>query len=1171
MEANKVESLKLIESGEALSTLTEELKRIPPFKVMLQDCLQDALGEEVVIKLPVSKIHINVVAGVDPRQKEPVGRLLNVLLDCLQRGRAPEYDPALYAVYDSPNSTDALDVFQGIGISGIEKILADLVQKLSVHYVSILQQHWETVRKYNTQGAFPRDSRKAALGALQAILFARELEAVAEQGGITQNERAHISSLVRPSLAGTCYGIFIEGPGGAYVEQGAMFAVPLNAIVQDELIPGSDGAIVLYSSTRGIEKFASSSGLQRTLLQRLTSEDTREEFLQTLSINERDGFSYVPEIRYLKVHDNLFEHYSDKFLKRVYSDVAHHLDLLNKADSDFEAVISAVESVQSLVDIPRHAKSRNARLVQLMMRNAWPSWLKKASGTEQEVYVSLEQKSLESQVKYYEATLGATSFKDYARVAVEDFISQGADERIDPDTIFVNIRHTVKLADGRKVELNERKTLTQAFMYGVHDQEGRYEIVLEGFYNNPILSPANIAWAIQSLNLRVVYNTARRRLYSQADVIESMQERLGRKTALTIYGAILQKHVSPAAQDMVMRYNFGDPSIETTGVALATRFKPMKDLVVYRRKGADAHRYAHVLYAPGFPTGREWFQFPDMESLQRQFGSWAFTSEGLAYLRGQEYPSDLEGLERFYQEKEPNLMLQQWWWSSVHLTRWIEDGPLKGSVKNIIDWEADEAEVVTPLWYRNAQKGDQHLLNRLNTDFKAINQHSQGKLDIEPFHKFARNLVMKTLNDYLSRFGAHPEIDPDEVWVKFHADSKISLTNLFIQWQLWRSDVSIFEKFFFSANPFGGKILDFKEQMRSATFWTFSNQPIAALNGQVINAVIDLMPGEKYIEYLRAKFLNAPDADLKASLYRELKQNEMLRSALTQKMKGEMPQEQFDWLKSLIGGFDHDLPTGGVITGGRSPGIGVYGFTLEGRKLQGAYVFGRRINGREQLIVYVPDTFNGKDFFPAEELTTRLENSFFKENILKLVRFEHRKVVQAKLDKYKSWTPGDEPAPVLKNSYPVLQFKSEYLDMIGSFLSDVDYQTTSPLEAVWQDAKILFEFAVDVISLLVPPVGLAASLLRITHSVVQGIVASSEGDDKAANAFFATAWRGAIMLYIGKVAAVGAPVSAYGLLSNIKDISDLLSTATGVSVGISYVTAVAVPQHNIESTTRLIA
>ncbi|KAA0985530.1 dermonecrotic toxin domain-containing protein [Pseudomonas sp. ANT_J28] len=1151
---------KLAEVSEAIKQLSSQLANAPSFKGLLQECVLKEL-QQLDSEVYVSRVFINRRDSASASANEPTGVLNDVVMECLLRGRAPVYNAAEYGVYDWRDSTAEEDRHPVLDIVTIGKLIAELLLNLPEKYAAVIDGYWSASQGSDATGR-PLSTRKSILRTLYVRLFWRELAVMAAEGGLTPDDEKKVNELASPLLPSAFYGVSVQLHKGGFAALASTFVMRLDGQSLGAIIPATDSAVIVYTPSRGVEKFATSRALHEALKKRLSEPDHRAELLKGLSSDDVDQVSNSPDIRYSRIDEDVFSAGINAALKKQRANIVRQLREMNGSRWDNEKSVQEIGSMLHLEEMTKDAKGRAAVFIKLISRNARPGWLKESYETNQEIYASLEQRLLESEVKLHEATKGASTFKNYVHGVVGDFISPGTDERIDPDTIFVTVRHTVKLADGKKVEHSERKTLTQAFMYGAHDQEGQYVVAVEEFYNNPRLSPSNIAQAIQSLNLRVEFNMARQRVYSQDHVVELMRERLGRKTALTMFGAILQNHVTSVAQDIVQRFNFGDPSIETTGISLKARFKPMKDLMVYRRKSADVNRSTHVLYAPDFPTGQEWSQFPDLKSLQQQIGRWAFDKKGQTYLRGKGYSSEREELEKIYHVEEPSLMLQEWWWSSIQLTQWIEDSPLKGSIQNVISWEADEVEVATPWWYRNSNVADQLLLNRLNADFKAIYQISKDKLDIEPFHKFARSLVMKTLNEYLSRTGSNPQIDPDEVFVKFHGVSKISLTNLFIQWQLWPKSGS--------AVGTGIDYIFNGDGSTPAHFWTFTNQSIQRLNGRVVDALIRLMPGEKYIEYLRAKFLHAPDVDLKVSLYRKLKQNEMFRSALTQKMKGEMSQEQSNWLKGLIDGFYRDILREGNIVAGGKPGIGVYEFTLEGRKLEGAYVFGRKVNGHDEFIIYIPDTPDGEDFFPVNKLAARLKDLRYCQHILKLARLEDRNAIENKISRYSHSKDPISSTPVLENSYPVLTFKQEYGSMIGRFIADVDYQTTSPAELIWQEAKILIDLALDVVSLLIPPVGIVVSVLRITHSVVLGIVASSEGDDKAANAHFATAWRAAIILYIGKVASVGAPVNAVGLLSSIKDIADLLSTITGVPVGISYITAVAVPQHDVQSTTRLI-
>ncbi|MCO8314330.1 dermonecrotic toxin domain-containing protein [Pseudomonas mandelii] len=1170
MEFNKeAEGASLRELGEALENISQELKRIPSFRVILQDALRDELWK-VSEGTRLSSLVVNVVAGATPLKKEPLGRLLDVVMECLQSGRVPNYDANTYGVFDHPSFTSPEDIIAEIPISAIEMLVADVLKKLPVYYTSAVQQYWESPTVQKEGGAYPQLTRKSALGVLEAILFNRELDALAIQSVITQQERALIGTTLQAGLTGTCYGVFIEAQNGKYIEQNSMFVVPLKAPVYEQLVSGEQGAVVLYCASRGIEVFSSCSELEQTLLSRLGSPDTQEEFLQAVPLSERAGFAFVPAVRFLKVRANLFERFAQKRLHTMYSDVTWHMESIGKPGSDLDKTVVTVESVQSLSGILDQAKQRQAQLLKRVEQNAWPQWLKNTSEVNQEVYVSLQKLLLEAEVKHHETTDGIASMKDYARLAVEDFLSPSADERVNPDNIFVKIVHTVPLANGQKVELSESKTLTQAFMQGGHDEAGQYRIILEEFTNHPKLTPANIMRSIRDFNIRVSYGSALRTIYSRPEVAESMREVFGRKTALSMFSAILQRHVSPNAQDLVTRYNLGDPSIESMGVHLRGRIKPFRSLLVYRRKGPDAARGAHVIHTPEFPTGQEWHEFADLKKLRHAIARWVFDPRLWTYLKAQSYASDSAEVENSYLAHNPHEMLKEWWWSYIELRGFSEDGPLKGAVQNYIVWDVDQANVVTPQWYAKAKTSDQRLLNRLNSDSKALYHHSKDMLDIQPFKEFSRKLVAKELSGYLNRSGTSVEINPDEVWVEFHADSKISLTELFIQWQLWSSDINAFVKFFSWVRPGAAHLIALKEELRTASFWTFTNQPIAQLNASVINDLIDLKPGEKYLQYLREKFLDAPDVGLKINLYRKTKQNEMLRAALVQKIKGELSQNQFDWLQGLINGFDQDLPREGVITVGGKPGIGVYELTLQGRAITGAYVFGRNVNGRDEFMVYVPNTLDGKDFFPIAELASRLASHECRSAVMSLVRLEHMEAVKSLVDSYWTVRPLVTTTPELTNSYRIRSFSNQYKERIGQIIADVDFQTTSSWEAFWKDARILAEFALDLASMFIPPLGLALTVLRITHSVVQGVVATSLGLDDAANAHFASAWRGAIMLYVGKVGAIGAPVNPLALLSNVRDFADVMTAVTGVEVGINYVTAVTTPPSVVNSTTRLL-
>ncbi|MFJ2486859.1 dermonecrotic toxin domain-containing protein [Pseudomonas sp. NPDC087639] len=1163
MEVRSLDESGFGRLGEALAALSDHLKGVPAFDFILRACLKRALGE-FAPGIDERLVHINVRGNVKPKQMEPVGGLFHVLNDCLQRGRAPTYDAQYYAIYDRPLSTDTRNLYPAVSLASVEKLLTHLFRNLPDYYVAALQEYWAGKDESKGQFSLPR---KMTLGELQANLFLNELEVLADEGAISREELQRIRYRVQPGSRGSWYGVFIGSRGDAYSEQRSMFAIPLEAPVNDELVPRADTAIVLYSPTHGVEKFSSSAQLHQTLEQRLMSGDSREVFLRSLAINERETFPTAPEFRYLKVEADLFARISDNGIEKSCADVVKQLARFTDPDSDFVSVVASVTSAQSLPDIPRLAKARQAVLLRQAQRNRWPVWLKNAGSTNQEVYEALQQRLLESEVQYHEVTKGFASLKDFAKNEVEAFISPGKDVRIDPDSIFVNIRNVLKVTNGQQIETKERKTLTQAFMYGVHDRGGQYEIAVENQPFNPKFTPSNLINSIISLNVRNRYNDARQAVYSKREVFDALREVQGKRTALSIFSAVLQKHVSSRANDMVNRYNFGDLSFMSGEIKLGAKYEAFKDLRYFAQK-LNREDFI-VLYAPGFPSGQEWFEFPNSRQLRNELLAWVQDDEIWEYLKGQAVLSDVN---RMVAEVTGDSWTLRWiGQSSFEFPFTTEDYPLENAVKNILSWEAKQIEAFTPQWFRKASVEEQGLSVRLHTELKAIQNIAKDDLKIVPFKEFARDLVMKTFAQYWDRKGLKvPVFDPENVRVKINNVPEMTLTNLFIQWQTWRSDVSIFEKILSAVVP-GVSIAigELRDYLRTAKF---SGSVPRALNVQVINDLIDLKPGELYEAYLEKQFISTPRRALKEVFYRELKQNEMLTAALAQKIRRTISNEDFNWLKALIDGLDRNSPGTDLYTVGAQsvPDVGVYHFTLEGRKIHGAYIFSRQFNGRLQSVVYTPGTHDGNDFFPVEQLSARLEDSAFKGHVLRMVSLEDQKAVKQLTDKYKSGGTRERP-PVLYNAYGVgNEFKHEYVALVKRFMADVDYQTTSTWEAVWVDAKILIGVALDVVSLFVPPVGAVVSVLRIAYTIVEGISASLDGDKEAANAYFASAWRAAIMFYIGKISGVGNSVSAYGLLSQIKDYADLLSDVTGVPVGISYVTAVAVAPHRVESTTRLI-
>ncbi|POA46732.1 hypothetical protein C1893_18525 [Pseudomonas sp. MPR-ANC1] len=352
---------------EAMVALSKRLESVPTFNAVLLSCLKKAL-EKVAPGADASIFHINYHGNTKLPPTEPVGPLFHVLSDCLRLGRTASYDPKLYGVYDRPHSNDSRDVLAGISLVKLETLLADVCRKLPDYYVAALEAYWAETDAIKGAYSIPK---KAILAQFQSTIFSSELERLFDEGGISRGELQRIQSEIRPGSRGNWYGIFVGNAGEAYREHRSMFALPLGAAIRDELIPGTDSTIVLYSPSRGIEKFASSAELHRALENRLTSRDTREQYLQTLTSNEQKLLPDSPEFRYLKVEADLFERFSESFISKSRDVITQSLAQLAEPDTDFESVVSAVELAQRVPVMLEQARLRRARLFQLMQKNIW--------------------------------------------------------------------------------------------------------------------------------------------------------------------------------------------------------------------------------------------------------------------------------------------------------------------------------------------------------------------------------------------------------------------------------------------------------------------------------------------------------------------------------------------------------------------------------------------------------------------------------------------------------------------------------------------------------------------------------------------------------------------------------------------------------------------------------
>ncbi|RON39271.1 hypothetical protein BK666_27815 [Pseudomonas frederiksbergensis] len=1138
---------KLIVLNEIHLALAAECDLIPTVNVMFRTLVQDALNERG-LELDVNDIYINKVAA-DPKDNyQPVGSLFEVIGECLERRLKPQYTIGVYGVFNQPGSTSQSSQIKDLSIYQVEKLIENVLINLVPGYDFHLKDYWATAVGQDAQG---RDllAPKDRLEQLHGKSFWAELDVCANTGVLTATEqvwinKAYLASSVWPQAI---FNIALTGRDGTTRVLASAFVIQIEGANKPELFPVNDGfTCALYLPAEGLKKFVNASSLHQYITAVLKSGSSRKLLLDELPVEVAGTVTDTDKIRFFNIAEDLFKFCTTTRLEKQALDIAHYWKQTQEGEHDFITTMDALHNSQRPGQWVSQGRARAARYLDLATRHAWPHWLKVARPADQQRYVALEKAHLQAEVDVHERAGDAISLRAYAHSHVEKQLFQRTGAQIDPDQIVVTLRHVFRLG-AKKIEHEEKMSLTELSISGLHNKEARFLFKVEG-PRAALLSQGLLESVIETLDLRVKYLDYRRAAFRQRQVTDALIEKAGRLTALSVFGASLQKHLSPAGLDVVQRCNLGDRALTVWGLVFRDGHLPFKDLLVY---GQPDHgtQLPHVLYAPDAPNGQDWFEFASHTELVQYVADWCAIPEGLDYLVRQSSPTDQARIERELKASGALEMARKT--GNIRFVDWmVEPGkPSRMSVQQAVEWADQAHQVSTPDWFQKAPLADRQAFARLHTEHKAIFALMKEKGNITPFQTFAHDLAKRELNRYLQRSGAHSELDPDQVNIKLHGHEPMTLTQLFINWEVWRSDTSPFVQAFSWASPAARLVAEVKDRLRSAVLTSRDGQSLGRLDTAVINALIGMLPGDQYIDALKREFLASKpqDRSIRAELYGKLKQNKMQKEALVQKIKGELSQDRYNWLNAILDQLDVETHT--------DPSSGwVYRLFLKGKQVEGAYRFVRTVGGRSETIIYLPGSAEGKIFRSVEDFAMDIRDSMISNVILECVRLQDRAPVKSYLEDI---FRGKDTLELSDAKRAVAALHYEYVPMVERFIADVDHQTTSFSEAFWRDTMIVVEFVADVASLFLPPVGLVTGLLKTTRAIVRGIGAYNNGDEEAANGHFAAAWVGLISLYLGKVSGVGGVGAGVDFISKVNDYAEIISTATGVTVGASYLTYVA--------------
>ncbi|VVN71934.1 dermonecrotic toxin domain-containing protein [Pseudomonas fluorescens] len=759
--------------------------------------------------------------------------------------------------------------------------------------------------------------------------------------------------------------------------------------------------------------------------------------------------------------------------------------------------------------------------------DARPEWFEHANAADRQHYLALER-DLESSEAELAKLLGHfASVRVYARYIASYLLNNEFGSDLDPDRIMTSISHVFEVGSKTLVQQDER-TLTELFLYGLHDQGQRYEITFKG---EDLPTGLTRQWLEDALeeDVRAAYGAEIRSHYLRPAVIRAMGEVLKQRLALTAFTAKIQGHLGENFE-RIMGAIAGDADLTLECLQLHEKNRPLKDVMVVRNRNGQGE---WLLYAPGSPGGRDWYQCVNLRGVGIAIGEWTQQQKGRDYLTWQSHALDREAITGYLKQVEAKPTL---WIGVIPAPNpYIDNAVLNSSVSNVRAWLVSNEEAMTPYGYRTATTIERQYFARLNTELRALHTVAVREGGFISYEKFSYNLIKERLGQLLAEHGEYTPLNPDHIVVEMSPNEKMTLTQLIIKEY----------KFEVVDNP--------RNPLYPRLILTNDHPPLKALTIQgIANWSRTLRPGEKYIDMLRSIYLdmNNSETAFKRSIHFEIQQRQMQVAIMSELFQGRLLKDKYDRLRELV----HTLSSIDTIPMnpmGEYPNEvlhnALFQFHIEGRLVEGVFVFRLLKDMLVEEFLYTPDAPDGRCLRPMSEFVLAVKERGLGDYFYRRVRYTDQRVVGTyitELELNSNFTD----APVLGRNSRVRNLAATYEGLIDRIIADVDAKTESLNDIISGLVFNAVTAAASVISLVYAPIGLALSAVLITKSLLEGAEAYNDGDRAKALSHFIDALIDLALL--GHAGIKGKPVSGVQktliqLLGDVNTAENLIAQISG--------------------------
>lgn len=1082
------------------------LEASPILRVGLRKDLSERF-ERLGKNIDPEAVYIN--SGDDQYQIEsrPSGSIVDVFFECLERGVYPSYIQNFDFVYLRPGTTDARLRVEGIKITDVEAVLVKALLQVTTAQANALRQYWNSPAR--SQSGEPT-TQKALLEAAFAEALKAELVLTGAAGSLKNFQAQRATELLKSKLS-RAYKISFRTASGNARDLVSAFVMPYSNIETSEIELSSDAyGWFLYTPDSGFEYFSSAAELHAAMCSRLAVASDA--------------------IRYPALSVNLFSHCVDSRLKDQEAQFAARI---RSAEPRKEGFVRELENIHQVFAMHSDLSRRIKALRILVKRLGWPDWLKSASESVRDAYESLETSKEGYEFEYAQVCDGLFSLHDYAVERFGLWCDSALGRRLDSDAIKVHSLYRLEVG-GRTIKQEDIYTLTEFIVIGLHDAGNRATLRIEGAPADSGLTVAKLEGWLANQELRVDFS---RSLPSSTPQVfrEAYFNYLHSQAEFALFVAQHSARFNEADVALIQRTLNGDRSVEIRGVKLKYRPSVLQDVLLFVPRTATT-RYALMK----MPDGQfDYVKFADIYQFHRWMES--MLSDNRAYAESLIRPDDLADagvlrgggstpLHYIYQlDSEPEFMA-------------LNAGePLFSHSEVAYKGHSARVRALAPAAYVYAGAQARQRYARLNTELKALSMVDSRENGYPTFEQFSRDLIKQRIEEVLLTRGQKVQVDPDKIMIQtddFHLD----LTTVLI------------EERHFEVPATPGRSID-----ENPKFYVTGGHPsIEKLDIRDLSSWSKtLRPGDRYTEFLENDYLDRKHSgyEFKRAVHATKIRCEMHYDACHQYFCEQLSTDVFKGVQRLV---DNLSETAGYDASPypSNTNEGIYKFRLPGRRIvEGVYIFRISINGKFIDYLYTPHAPDDVAFRSVDEFVSSIRYRYgpFRDYYMARVKIDDRKVVNDYFDNLVA-TVNTVAPPQPEGTLRMLGFSTLHDDRIYRVLSDIDARTTSLNEVI---AGLVYDsvmLAANIISVVIPPIGVAVTVVEVFKSVYDGANAYERGDYSAALGHGKSALIG--LLSLGKAAAAGKPVKVtraqktlFELGKDARTLVGWMSQATGQTLG----------------------